>query len=87
MVEAPAAGVLSYAVELGQSVRAGDTIAWLVDPAAEDPEDGRQAIAARSDGLVLNRRLHKYVVAGFSVAKVVGTAPLPWRSAGQLLSE
>lgn len=87
VVEAPAAGVLSYAVELGQSVRAGDTIAWLVDPAAEDPEDGRQAIAARSDGLVLNRRLHKYVVAGFSVAKVVGTAPLPWRSAGQLLSE
>ncbi|MDX1423769.1 MAG: M14 family metallopeptidase [Kiloniellales bacterium] len=87
VLEAPAAGVLSYAVELGQSVRAGDTIAWLVDPAAEDPEDGRQAIAARSDGLVLNRRLHKYVVAGFSVAKVVGTAPLPWRSAGQLLSE
>jgi len=87
VVKAPAAGVLSYAVELGQSVRAGDTLAWLVDPAAEEPEDGRQAIAARCDGLVLNRRLHKYVVAGFSIAKVVGTAPLPWRSAGQLLSE
>lgn len=87
VVKAPAAGVLSYAVDLGQSVRAGDTLAWLVDPAAEDPAAGRQAITARSDGLVLNRRLHKYVVAGSSVAKVVGTAALPWRSEGQLLSE
>jgi predicted deacylase len=87
VVKAPAAGVLSYAVELGQEVRAGDTLAWLVDPAAEDPAAGRQAITARSDGLVLNRRLHKYVVAGFSIAKVVGTAPLAWRAPGQLLSE
>jgi len=87
IVAAPAAGVLSYAVELGQTVRAGDTIAWLVDPAAEDPESGRQAIAARSDGLILNRRIHKYVVAGFSIAKVVGTAPLDWRSEGQLMTD
>ena len=87
VVKAPAAGVLAYAVDLGQRVRAGDTIAWLVNPAAEDPGAGRQAITARSDGLVLNRRLHKYVAAGFSVAKIVGSVPLPWRSEGQLLSE
>lgn len=87
VVKAPAAGVLSYAVELGQRVRAGDTLAWLIDPAADDPARGRQAIAARSDGLVLNLRRHKYVVAGFPLATVAGTTPLPWRSAGQLLSE
>ena len=86
IVAAPASGVLSYAVELGQSVRAGDTIAWLVDPAAEDPESGRQAIAARSDGLVLNLRRLKYVVAGFAVARIVGSEPLPWRSEGQLMT-
>lgn len=87
VITAPASGVLSYAVETGQSVRAGDTIAWLVDPAAENPSAGRQAIAARSDGLVLNRRFHKYVVAGLAIAKVVGSAPLPWRSEGQLLTD
>lgn len=91
VVMAPAAGVLSYAVELGQEVRAGDTVAWLVDPAAENPGDepagGRQAITARSDGLVLNRRLHKYVVAGLAVAKVVGTEPLAWRNEGQLMTD
>jgi predicted deacylase len=84
---APAAGVLSYAVETGQSVRAGDTLAWLVDPAADTPAGGRQAITARSDGLVLNRRLHKYVVAGLAIAKVVGTTPLAWRSEGQLMTD
>lgn len=87
IVVAPAAGVLSYTVEPGQRVRAGDTLAWLVDPAAVDPNAGRQAITARTDGLVLNRRLHKYVVAGLAVAKVVGNTPLPWRREGQLLSE
>jgi len=87
VVPAPASGVLSYAVELGQPVDKGDTIAWLVDPAAEDPASGRQAIAARSDGLVLNIRRLKYVVAGLSVAKIVGTEPLPWRSEGQLMTD
>ncbi len=90
IVMAPAAGVLSYAVETGQSVRAGDTLAWLVDPSADpadDPGAGRQAITARSDGLVLNRRLHKYVVAGLAIAKVVGTTPLAWRSEGQLMTD
>lgn len=91
IVEAPAAGILSYTAELGQIVRAGDTIAWLVDPSATDPSgdpaDGRQAIAARCDGLVLNRRLHKYVVAGLAVAKVVGAEPLAWRSEGQLMTD
>ena len=85
VVPAPAAGVLSYSVELGQEVRKGDTIAWLIDPAAEDPAAGRQAIKARSDGLVLTRRAHKYVAAGMSVVKLVGKEPLDWRQEGQLM--
>jgi hypothetical protein len=36
---------------------------------------------------VLNRRLHKYVVAGLAVAKVVGAEPLAWRSEGQLMTD
>lgn len=87
IVPAPAAGVLSYAVELGQSVRQGDVLAWLIDPAAVEPAEARRPIAARSDGLVLNLRVHKYVVAGMSIAKVVGEKPLPWRSEGQLMTD
>jgi hypothetical protein len=87
VVRAPAAGVLSYAVDLGQQVGEGETVAWLIDPAAEDPAAGRREIKARTDGLVLSRRVHKYVAAGMTVAKVVGTRPLPWRVAGQLMTD
>ena len=87
VVRAPAAGILSYEAALGQRVRAGETIAWLIDPAAENPETGRRPIPARNDGLILNRRTHKYVVPGLAVAKVVGAAPLDWRAPGKLLGE
>ena len=87
IVKSPAAGVLSYTVELGQTVRDGDILAWLIDPAADDPVDARRAIPARSSGFVLNRRAHKYVVAGLDIAKVVGTEPLAWRSEGQLMTD
>ena len=39
------------------------------------------------DGLVLARRVHKSVAAGMTVAKVVGTRPLPWRVAGHLMTD
>ena len=51
-------------------------IAWLIDPAAEDPNAGRQAIRAGTAGLVLSRRDRLYVQPGDTLAKVVGREPL-----------
>lgn len=85
-VKAPAAGILSYRVALGAQVRKGEVIAELVDPAAEDPLDGRTEILAGTDGLVLSRRSHKFVAAGGSVAKIVGREKLAHRT-GYLLED
>ncbi len=85
VVKAPATGILSYCVELGGQVSKGDVLAWLIDPAAEVPRDGRVAVEAGTDGLVLSRRTLKYVRAGWSVAKIAGSEPLAEREAGALL--
>jgi predicted deacylase len=85
VVKAPATGILSYCVGLGEQVRKGDVLAWLIDPAGEVPRDGRVAVEAGTDGLVLSRRTLKYVRAGWSVAKVAGSEPLAEREAGSLL--
>jgi predicted deacylase len=75
-VKAPAPGVLSYEVELGARVEKDQVIAWLIDPAAEDPNAGRRAIRAGTDGLVLSRRDRLYVQPGETLAKLVGREPL-----------
>jgi predicted deacylase len=84
-IKAPAAGVLSYTRALGEQVAEGQVVAHLIDPAAEDPAKARLAIRSGTDGLVLSRRVYKYVTAGLTVAKIVGTRPLPHRKAGDLL--
>ncbi len=84
--KAPAAGVLSYHVAPGAKVAEGDVIAELIDPAADGPAAARSPIVTRTDGLVLSRRLHKYVLPGMTVAKVVGRRKLPHRS-GYLLED
>ncbi|MDJ0610506.1 MAG: M14 family metallopeptidase [Kiloniellales bacterium] len=86
-VKAPAAGVLSYTAALGDQVSAGQMIAELIDPAAEDPAKGRQPIVTRASGLLLSRRLLKYVTPGTTVAKVVGDQPLGHREGGYLLED
>jgi predicted deacylase len=72
-IKAPAAGVLSYTRELGEPVAQGDLVAHLIDPAAEDPAKARTEICSGTDGFVLSRRVYKYVTAGLTVAKIVGT--------------
>ncbi len=85
-VKAPAAGVLSYRVGLGALVAKGETIADLIDPAAEDPQAARQEIRSATDGFLLSRCSHKFVSAGASVAKVVGRERLAHRT-GYLLED
>ncbi|WP_422365363.1 succinylglutamate desuccinylase/aspartoacylase family protein [Pelagibius sp.] len=85
-VRAPCGGVLAYAVQLGDRVEAGDTLAWIVDPAAE-PDKARTAVVSQASGIVLSRRLHRYVRPGLAIAKVVGKTPLPHRQDGYLLED
>lgn len=85
-VRSPVAGVVAYAVELGQEVTAGDTIAWIVDP-AQPPEAARSAVATQASGLVLSLRSHRYVRPGMVLAKVVGKEPLAHRQGGPLLED
>ncbi len=87
VIRAPAPGVLSYAVEIGARVKTGDVVAWLIDPAAEDPDQGRQAIHAGTDGLVLSRRDRRFVLPGMNLAKIVGTKTLPEREGRNLLGD
>ena len=85
-VRSPVAGVIAYAVELGQQVQAGDVIAWVVDP-TETPEKARTAITTATDGLVLTLCAHRYLRPGMVLAKVVGTEPLPSRQGPYLLED
>ncbi|HMA14175.1 MAG: succinylglutamate desuccinylase/aspartoacylase family protein, partial [Bacteroidota bacterium] len=85
-VRSPVAGVVAYAVELGQQVKKGEVIAWIVDP-AQPPEAARTAVATQASGLVLSLRSHRYVRPGMVLAKVVGKEPLPHRQGGYLLED
>ncbi len=86
-VKAPAPGVLSYEVELGERVAKDQVIAWLIDPAAEDPNAGRRAIHAGTAGRILSRRDRLYVQPGETLAKVVGRKPLAAPRAKNLLGD
>ncbi|MDH3474262.1 MAG: M14 family metallopeptidase [Rhodospirillales bacterium] len=85
-VKAPASGMIAYKAELGAQVRKGEVIAEIVDPAGETPAKARLPVASGTDGLLLTRRLHKYVPAGSGIAKVVGSEPLAHRS-GYLMED
>lgn len=80
-------GLLAYRVELGDRVSKGDVVADII--AMDGPEAfiARTPLRAGTDGLVLSRASAKYVVAGSSVAKIVGTAILPTRAGGYLLED
>ena len=86
-LRADTAGILAYNAALGDRVKKGDIVAWLVDPAAEDLEKARRPLHAGTDGLILSRQAMKYVAPGKSIAKIVGTDPLPRRPGASLLSD
>ncbi|MFT5112195.1 MAG: putative deacylase [Parasphingorhabdus sp.] len=83
-VEQP--GLLSYLVKPGDSVTKGQPIADLIALDGENAFKQRQKITAGTDGLVISTRGNKYVWSGCSIAKIVGTDPLPER-AGYLLED
>ena len=86
VVVTPGTGVLAYQVGLGERVQAGQVIAELIDPAAEDPTRARRPITCRGGGLVFTLRHTKYVSPGSVIAKIAGDEPLPHR-VGNLMSD
>lgn len=84
-VEAP--GLLAYHVGLGDRVTKGQPIADLIAMDGPNAFLGRQPILAGTDGFVLSRSSLKYVRRGASIAKIVGTKPLPARTGGYLLED
>lgn len=76
MIRAPAAGIVAYRVKLGDRVRAGDIVADIIDPTAEDQEAARTPVRAATDGPVWSLHAHRYTRAGDLIAKVAGREPL-----------
>lgn len=79
IVRAPAPGIVSYRVGLGERMVAGAPVADVIDPAGGDPGSARRTVRADTDGLVVSRRLKKLVAPGDVLAKIAGRTPLEHR--------
>lgn len=86
IIKSPGSGLIAYKRRLGERVKAGDIIADLVDPMAENSSEARRPIATRADGLLFTRRRTRFVRTGESIAKIAGKAPLEHRR-GKLLDD
>ena len=73
---APVPGVLAFRRQIGDLVQAGDVIADIVDPTAEDPRTARTSLATRTSGILWSRNQTKMAVAGQTVAAIAGAKPL-----------
>ena len=61
----------------GDAVKAGDVIAEIVDPLADDPKKSRIELRCQADGPILSTRAMKAVAAGDSIVMIVGDKALP----------
>jgi len=86
IVKSPLPGIVSYRVPLGSEVTAGQPIADLIDPTADDPADGRIEITAGTAGLLFARKTHRFVWPGETVAKIAGGQAMAGRT-GKLLTD
>ncbi len=86
MLRVSQAGLLAYRVALGDWVEKGQPVADLI--ALDGPEafTTRTPILAGTSGRVISRCMSKYVLPGTSIAKIVGSEPLPERQ-GYLLED
>jgi predicted deacylase len=78
-VVAPHGGLLVFTATLGQSLRAGQTLAELIDPLTAEVTE----LVSPVDGLFYACDSRRFVPAGTRVAKVAGAEPL---RSGKLLS-
>lgn len=86
MLRVDSAGLLAYRVELGEHVEKGQPVADLIALSGPNAFVERTHIVANTSGRVISRNMSKFVVPGNSIAKIVGTEPLPGRE-GYLLED
>jgi len=85
MVTAPVAGLFVPAVGPGDPVAAGDIVARIENPLAENPAAAAVPIAATAPGRVFTCLDRFVVLAGDVVMKIAGDRPLPGKG-GKLLT-
>ncbi|CAH1667467.1 conserved hypothetical protein [Hyphomicrobiales bacterium] len=80
-IKAPVSGLVAYRLRLGDTVRAGDVVASIIDPLGETVD-----VAAETDGLLFARHSQTYAWPGKVIGKVAGKTPLASRQ-GRLLTD
>ncbi|WP_119300233.1 succinylglutamate desuccinylase/aspartoacylase family protein [Dongia deserti] len=86
ILRTPRAGIIAYRKREGDVVKAGEVIAEIVDPLADDPKKARIELRCQADGPILSIRAMKAVGAGDLVAMIVGDKLLP-NPTGLMLSD
>ena len=76
-VVAPIAGIVAYLKAPGDRIAAGETVAVLIDPAADDPSRARRELKSQTDGIMFGRHLLKFAVPGERICTIAGPKPLP----------
>jgi predicted deacylase len=76
-VVAPSAGIVTYLKAPGDRIEAGETVAILIDPAAENPATARIALKSKTAGTLFGRHLMKFAIPGERICTVAGAEPLP----------
>jgi uncharacterized protein len=74
--DAPATGIVTFRVALGDHVRRGDVVAEIVDPAAPSAAAARTPVTSPTDGLVYELADSRFLWAGQTVCHVAGREPL-----------
>lgn len=80
-VKAPATGLVAYRRRLGDSVRAGEVVAEIIDPLGDSTE-----VLAETDGLLFARHSQPYAWRGKVIGKIAGDLVLDSRK-GALLTD
>ena len=77
ILRTPKSGIVAYRRREGDVVKAGDVVAEIVDPLADDPKKARIELRCQAEGPILSTRAMKAVAAGDSVAMIIGDKALP----------
>jgi len=87
VLAAPAAGVVVYHKQLGETVAVGELVAEIVSPLGEPLGAARTPIRSATSGLFFNRKIGRLVRPGQKVCMVAGREPLVYRKLGNLLGD
>ena len=83
---APVSGVIVYKKTVGESIKAGETMAVIVEP-FETGCSARHEVISEIDGFIYARGCERLVVAGQIISSISGTQPIQGRVGRDLLTD